>query len=301
MSRQLTVLCTNFENNGGGDPAKRQAMNERLVSLNPHLIFRQEVWDSGDNGNTIAHEAEDILGLRAWLGPQNCTALLADPNVFAPLRQWPQTGPMWVLPPTALLMRYTPAGRDSLPLALVSYHLNYGSPTTRQSEAEWLTTWNDKQWTNPDGIPVRVPALLGGDNNSYPVPGTPGDPPLPELDRIPNRPHRLHRSIVGPDGKRVMDTRPDEILRTAGLEDVARHLAQTKNDKTAVAPTVDACDTHGPDARIDRIYASTLLLAAVTQANVIDMTGLSDHHTLRVRLDSTTLTDLLNQPQPTPA
>ncbi|MFG2176051.1 hypothetical protein ACGFMO_32620 [Streptomyces niveus] len=28
------------------------------------------------------------------------------------------------------------------------------------------------------------------------------------------------------------------------------------------------------------------------------MTGLSDHHTLRLRLDSTTLADLLNQPTP---
>ncbi|MCM2431030.1 endonuclease/exonuclease/phosphatase family protein [Streptomyces sp. RKAG337] len=296
MSSTLTVLSCNFENNGGGKPEKRLAMNERMRALSPDLVFRQEVWDSDANGSTIGYETEDFLGLRGWLGPRSCTSVLANPDVFTPVREWPQTGPMWVLPPTALTARFAPAGAAALPLVLVSYHLNYGSTTLRQSEAEWLTTWNDRQWTTSDDQRVRLPALMGGDNNSYPEPGVVGDPPLPKLTGIRDQPHRVHRSFVGPAGTRVMDTRPDEILRSAGMEDVARHFASgPKGTRAAVAATVDQCETHGPDARIDRIYASATLLDAVVDVDVIDMQGLSDHHTVRLRLDPVVLAELLNQ------
>ncbi|MGW6462036.1 hypothetical protein ACWF94_39940, partial [Streptomyces sp. NPDC055078] len=84
-------------------------------------------------------------------------------------------------------------------------------------------------------------------------------------------------------------------LRTAGLEDVARHRA-TAGDPAAVAPTVDACDTHGPDARIDRIYATTELLPAVTDVDVIPIPpDVSDHHVVRLVLDGDILADILNQ------
>ncbi|MFE0369411.1 hypothetical protein [Streptomyces tendae] len=39
-----------------------------------------------------------------------------------------------------------------------------------------------------------------------------------------------------------------------------------------------------------------LLLPAVREVEVVDMTGLSDHHTVVVRLDRDTLTDILNRP-----
>lgn len=93
-----------------------------------------------------------------------------------------------------------------------------------------------------------------------------------------------------------MDDRPDDTLRTAGLQDVVRHLAAATGDTSAVAPTVAACDTHGPDARIDRIYVSKQLLPAFREVEVVDMKGLSDHHTFVVRLERDTLTDFLNHP-----
>lgn len=151
-------------------------------------------------------------------------------------------------------------------MVVASFHLNYASPTLWLIETEWLTTLADKAWTVPvgDGT-VRLPCLMGGDGNSYPGPGVAGDPPVPDLWTIADERHRLHRSYPGLDGGRLMDTRPDEALRLAGLEDVARYrTAQEGEGSTAVSRTVDACATHGPDARVDRIYATTPLPDAVT-------------------------------------
>jgi hypothetical protein len=138
--------------------------------------------------------------------------------------------------------------------------------------------------------------LAAGDNNSYPIPGFESDPALPVLEEIENEPHRLHRSYVALDGTRVMDTRPDEALRTAGLEDVARHRAVKCGDRAAVSRTVNVCETHGPDARIDRVYATPDLLAAVSGFDVIEVSEEeSDHHIVRFTLDGDCLSDVLNQ------
>ncbi|MDQ0601989.1 hypothetical protein QF037_006334 [Streptomyces canus] len=294
---EITLLSWNFENNGGDDPAKRLKAHELLVSLNPHVVFRQEMWGADTNGNTILYELEHVLGLRGWLGPESCTAVFADPRVFRPVREWDKAAPTWVLPPTALIMRYLPAGTEAMPLALVSYHLNYASGTNRVAESEWVSTWADKKWTGPQGEIVRMPCLAAGDNNSYPVPGVEGDPALPVLEEIDDRPHRLHRSYVGANGTRVMDTRPDEALRTAGLEDLARYWATARQgDRRAVSRTVNACATHGPDSRVDRVYGTTDLLTAVTGVDVVEVPeDVSDHHIVRVMLDGDSISDVLNQ------
>ncbi|HWU11128.1 MAG TPA: endonuclease/exonuclease/phosphatase family protein [Streptomyces sp.] len=291
----INAAICNFENNGGGDRALWQRMHDRLASLDLHLLLRQEVWNAQDNGGELANAAEAVLGMAGLIGPECCTALYHDPDLFTPVGEFPKTGPMWVLPPTVRSLQLAGTAPGAVPLIVGSYHLNYGSTTTRLAEAERLTQWNDR-WGKVDGRRVHYPALLGGDNNSYPVPGAPGDPGLPVLEEIRDEPHRAHRSYIGPDGVRRMDDRPDDTLRTAGLHDVARHLATTMGVTAAVAPTVDACDTHGPDARIDRIYASPELLPAVREVEVVDMTGLSDHHAVVVRLDRDTLTDILNHP-----
>lgn len=291
----INAAICNFEDNGGGDRDLWQRMHDRLASLNLHLLLRQEMWDAQDNDNELADAAEAVLGMSGLIGPGCCTAVYHDPTVFTPADELRKKGPMGVLPSTVRCLQLAGTAPGAVPLIVGSYHLNYCSTTDRLSEAEWLTKWNDV-WVKVDGRRVRFPALLGGDNNSYPVPGTPGDPALPVLEEILDEPHRAHRSYIGPDGVRRIDDRPDDTLRTAGLQDVARHLATTAGDTTAVTRTVDACSTHGPDSRIDRIYASKQLLPAVREVEVIDMKGLSDHHTVVVRLDRDTLTDILNDP-----
>lgn len=291
----INVAICNFENNGGGDRGLWQRMHDRLASLDLRLLLRQEMWNAQDDGNALADAAEAVLGMAGFIGRECCTAVYHDPELFTPVGEHPITGPMWVLPPTVRSLKLAGTAPDAVPLIVGSYHLNYGSPTTRLAEAERLTQWNDK-WVRADGRRVHYPALLGGDNNSYPAPGTPGDPALPVLDEIPDRPHRAHRSYIGPDGVRRMDDRPDATLRTAGLQDVARHFTEATGDTSAVAPTVDAYDTHGPSSRIDRIYASQQLLPAVRKVKVHGMKGLSDHHTVVVSLDRDTLTGILNNP-----
>jgi hypothetical protein len=281
--------------NGGGDRNLWQRMHDRLASLDLHLLLRQEMWDAQNGGNALADAAEAVLGMASFIGRECCTAVYHDPELFTAVGEYPKTGSVWALPPTVCSFQLTGTAPDATPLIVGSYHLNYCSPATRLAEAEWLTKWND-QWVKGDDRYVHYPALLGGDNNSYPVVGTPGDPALPVLEEIRDEPHRAHRSYIGADGVRRMDDRPDDTLRTASLQDVARHLATTAGNTAAVAPTVDACDTHGPDSRIDRIYASKELLPAVRAVEVIDMKGLSDHHAVVVRLDRDTLTTILNNP-----
>ncbi|WP_330479395.1 alpha/beta hydrolase [Streptomyces platensis] len=149
------------------------------------------------------------------------------------------------MPPTVVALRYLPAGPDAVPLVGASYHHNYASSTQRHAEADWATTFADKTWTTSAGTAVKMPVLMGGDNNSYPVPGAPGDLPLPVLEEIRDRTHRVRRSCIDPHGTRRMCTCPDETLRTAGLEDVAPHVASRSGNTRALARTVNGCATSG--------------------------------------------------------
>ncbi|MBV9024868.1 MAG: hypothetical protein JO362_14020, partial [Streptomycetaceae bacterium] len=239
----INAATCNFENNGGGDRELWQRMHERLRSLELHLLFRQEMWGADANDGELASAADAMLGMSSLIGQRCCTAVYHDPAVFTPVREWPRTGPMWVLPPTIRTMHLTGTPQDAAALVVGPYHLNYASTTTRLAEAEWLTTWNDK-WERRGPRLVKAAALLGGDNNSFPTRGADGDPALPVLEAIEDRPHRAHRSYQGPDDVRLMDDRPDETLRTAGLEDVARHLALSQGIGSALAPTVDAGQLH---------------------------------------------------------
>ncbi|WTD05952.1 endonuclease/exonuclease/phosphatase family protein [Streptomyces albidoflavus] len=295
----LTVISWNFENNGKGDPARRQAGDELLKSLNPDLVYRQELWKADASGRTIFRAQARALGMHGELGGDSCTGLFINPRRFSVIRDWAENrGPQYVLPPTALTLRYEEAGPDALPILAVSYHLNYASITQRVLEAEWLTTWADKKVTTPTGKSVTLPALIAGDTNSYPVPGAAGDLRLPEAGEIKDAPHRIHRFEPGPGGTLLPQTRPDAYLREAGLEDVARYWAATPNGTpAALSRTVNATESHGPETRIDRAYATHELLPAVDKVDVIEVDpDLSDHHILRIRLNAGSLAEILNNP-----
>ncbi|WP_433855250.1 endonuclease/exonuclease/phosphatase family protein [Streptomyces kronopolitis] len=299
MARTITTLCWNFEANGGPDHDKRSKANRLLASLDPDLLFRQEMWGAWGadaKGKSVMDNMEEDLALRGWLGPSSHTAVFAAPALFSPVRGWPDKDAetIWKMPPTVQGLRYRPAGPDAVPLVCASYHHNYASSTQRHAEADWATTFADKTWTTPIGMDVKLPVLMGGDHNSYPVPGAPGDLPLPVLEEIRDRRHRVHRSCIGPDGTRRMCTCPDETLRTAGLEDVARHIAARTGNTRALARTVTGCASHGPDARVDRIYASDVLLPAVADVEVIEVPlDMSDHHIVRAVLDGDELAQVL--------
>ncbi|MFE7338119.1 endonuclease/exonuclease/phosphatase family protein [Streptomyces griseus] len=286
---KLTFLCWNLERNGVGDPEVRRAAAEVLSRFQPDIVLRQEMFRADERGHTIFNEQCRSLGMQGVLGLGSCTAILFNPRRFNLVRDWSDDrGPHFVLPPTAITLSFPEAGPEALPFNAVSYHYAYASAQQRQLEAEWTTTWADKGWKAPDGSACVLPAIFGGDSNSYPEPGAPGDLPLPDLSAIQDRRHRLHRSRRGPGGVRVPDTEPDHTLRTAGLEDVARHWSSAGNgNPEALAPTVSATPTQGPDSRVDRVYFTSELLPAVTGVEVFKVPlRVSDHHVFVVIVDS---------------
>ena len=64
------------------------------------------------------------------------------------------------------------------------------------------------------------------------------------------------------------DRRQDAALREVRLAGVAAHWATESGDTKDAACTVNAYATPGPNSRIDRIYVSAQLLAALTAAAV---------------------------------
>ncbi len=295
----LTLVCWNLENNGKGAPQRRHA-DELLQSLNADIIFRQELWDAGANGKVIVNEQTDTLGLPGVLGEGSCTALFYNPAKFSVVRPRMQNrarAPQHVMLPAAVTLRHEAAGPDALPFNAISYHLNDVNAKQRLVEAKWLTTWADNAWSTSGRQRHSLPTIYAGHTNSYPT-ASRGDLPLPDLSTVKNQPHRLHRSYAGPSGQRIPDTRPDSAFRTAGLEDAALYWATAPHgDPTALTRTVNACDTYGPDSRVDRTYLTPELLPAITGFDVIEVDeGLSPHHILRLTLDGDQLSDILNHP-----
>ncbi|MER7933013.1 MULTISPECIES: hypothetical protein [unclassified Streptomyces] len=301
MSRHITVVSSNFELNGNGDHGIWLAMHERLAGLRPTILCRQETfgYSPTGKGSVLFSESKRITKLAGDLGPgKHATALYYDSDVFEQLTLWDTEWPAWLLHPTAMTLRVR--GTRDVDVVVGCAHLSYNAPTKRKAEAEDLTRLADRVETyeSEHGPGIRkLPVLaLGMDTNSYVDPDrlVPGELAIPRLEEIKDLPHRAHRSYETASGERVMDSRPDRILLTAGLEDTARHAALLPNGPglAAVAPTIDRSDTHGPAHRVDRVCTTSWLLPAVVGVEVVGMEGLSDHHTVVVTYDLDTVVDL---------
>ncbi|QYX82790.1 hypothetical protein K1J60_06375 [Streptomyces akebiae] len=297
----MRIVSCNFELNGNGDYQKWLSMHQRLTALRPTILCRQETFGYAPTGrgSVLFSESQRILKLTGELGPKkHATALYYDPEVFEQITVWDTEWPGWLLHPTAMTLRVR--GTQDVDVVAGCAHLSYNSPTKRKGEAEDVTRFADRVETyETEHGPVKrkLPVLaIGMDCNSYVDPDrlVPGEHPIPTLDEIKDPQHRAHRSYEIAPGQRVMDSEPDRILLTAHLEDVARHAALLPGGPglSAVAPTVDASDTHGPAHRVDRVCTTDWLLPAVVNVEVIDMTGLSDHHTVVVTYDLATVIDL---------
>ncbi|MDQ0773015.1 hypothetical protein QF026_001481 [Streptomyces aurantiacus] len=299
--RLIRVVSCNFERNGGGDREKWLAMHQRLAALRPTILCRQE--NPGHTrtgtGRTLFNTSQRIVGLTGELGPQlGSTALYYDQEVFEQITLWDTDWPNWLLHPTAMTLRVR--GTDDIDLVAACSHLSYNSPSLRHIQADDVTRFADRvdTYVTAGGKAERkLPVLaIGMDCNSYVDPDRliPGELPIPTLAEIKDLQHRAHRSYEIAPGHRVMDSQPNRILLTAGLEDVARHAALLPHGPglAAVTPTVDASDTHGPAHRVDLVYATDFLLPAVVHVEVIDMKGLSDHHTVVVTYDLDLVIDI---------
>ncbi|MFI1577623.1 endonuclease/exonuclease/phosphatase family protein [Embleya sp. NPDC020630] len=288
----LDVVTSNFENYGGGDRRTWREAHEFYASLRPAVLMLQEVWTALDNDGELAAAAEAVLGMTGWVGRGSSTALYIDPAVFESPCGWDDCG--WQLEPTARALRLRDADGETLPIVAVSHHLTYSSCSARAAEGENLTRFLDKAHTTESGATVKLPAILGGDRNSYRTP-IPGGPPLPPVETFTDRVHQTHRSRPGPGGTRIPDTHTDEVMRAAGAEDAARHIALTHGRMSALAPTVIPKPEQGPPTAVDGFWVSQMLLPALWDVEIIDMTGLSDHHAVRARFDRDGLADILRR------
>lgn len=301
QSRRIRVVSFNFELNGDGDYQKWLAVHQRLASLHPTVLSRQETFGYAPTGrgSKLFSESKRILKLAGELGPgRHATALYYDPEVFEQINVWDTEWPGWLLHPTAMTLRV----RGSQDIAVVAgcAHLSYNSPTRRKGEAEDMRRFADRvetYETEQGTVKRKLPVLaIGVDCNSYVDPDrlVPGEHPIPTLNEIKDPQHRAHRSYEIAPGQRVMDSEPDRILLTAHLEDAARHAALLPGGPglSAVAPTVEASASHGPAHRVDRIYTTNWLLPAVVNVEVVEMTDYSDHHILVVTYDLDALVTL---------
>ncbi|MEU5698586.1 hypothetical protein [Streptomyces aurantiacus] len=285
----IRVVSCNFERNGGGDREKWLAMHQRLASLCPTILCRQENPGHARSGagSTLFNESKRILRLAGELGPGlGATALYYDPEIFEQITMWDTKWPGWLLHPVAMTLRLR--GTADVDFVAGCTHLSYNSPSLRAGQAEDVTRFADRvetYKTSTGTIERKLPVLaIGQDSNSYVDPDhlVPGEAPIPELTQIKDATHRAHRSYEIAPGQRVMDSQPYRTLRIAELDDVARRAALLPHGGglAAVAPTVDASRTHGPAHRVDFVFTSRMLLPALIKVEVIEMKGLSDHNTV---------------------
>jgi exonuclease III len=129
-------------------------------------------------------------------------------------------------------------------------------------------------------------AIIGGDCNSYPHRADDETAALPDWDKIADRSHFEARTIER-GGKRVSDTRPDEILagehdgRPPVFKDLGHYAATVLGQPEALDPTASLWRTdQGSMRRIDRIYATPPVAGALTRLEVFvndDVREVSDH------------------------
>ncbi|MER7877676.1 hypothetical protein ABTY63_29735 [Streptomyces solisilvae] len=297
------IVSSNFEGNGAKDPGRRRAMHATMTDIDPGILLRQECDEALADNSKLLYEDEDALSLRGWIGPKRgktkqLTGIFIDQSRFRCVAEW-RDKEIWNQPPTTLSLKID---HCAVPFIASSVHASYSSPTRRRLEAERWTMLNDKAATVPgssqaydrDRRKIPVHMIGGGDWNSYPEPGL-DHVSLPDWSEIDDEQHIAHRSVLDAHGRRIADSGPDQILRTAGLEDIARYFAHTNSAERhqALTPTCGV-DWQGGRQRVDRIYASKPFLPAITDVKVIEVDW-SDHDVLVATVDTKAFIQILNR------
>ncbi|MFD9815169.1 endonuclease/exonuclease/phosphatase family protein [Streptomyces sp. NPDC059080] len=228
---------------------------------------------------------QELLGMRGFRSPtgqgRNPTGMFVREGTFEVISRHEQLA-VWRTPPTNVVLRLRDA--PPTPIVTVSWHNSYCSPNGREDEAYELSSLVDKVQAKYEDDPNRRwAAFLGaGDCNEYPVPA--GER-VPEIDwsssEITDLVHRRHRARRQADGSWKSCTAVDELMLDCGMWDPARYAAHQLGQIEAIDATAGhASDGQGGGQRIDRIYMDPWTVRAVLEVNVIDTTGVSDHHGL---------------------
>jgi len=293
----LRIATCNFEADGKGVEALWMAMHDRLRALRLDLVLRQEIWLSGNRGGALHESAKEALGMNGWPSKGWSTAVYANPETFVALESWDRLTDTENVANRALRLRG--AGPKSVPVVTASFHLSYHNTEERLHQAgELLYLADRKHQLTPDRS-VQLPILaLGGDSNSERM-ARPGEATR-DLTKILDQAHLAHRTYLGPNGERLIDDRPDRVLRVV-VEDVARHLAERPGSTGEILPTVYDSETQGPGTQIDRIYTSRVFLPALRSLEVVEMQGLTDHKVPVAEFDRDDVEEILSDYKPQPS
>ncbi|MET8561193.1 endonuclease/exonuclease/phosphatase family protein [Streptomyces flaveolus] len=233
-----------------------------------------------------ARQKTGMRGFRAAMGQgNNPVGLLVRESAFtiSPDAQQHLTK-VFRTPPAVveLGLREVPEAR----ILTAAIHASYCNPLVRRAEAFELTSLADKVKAHRHGG-TPVACWQFGDTNELPVPSS-GDVPDRDWNSpdITDRVHRRHRARKMPDGTWRSRTDFDEIMLDCGMHDPARYAARRLDKPTALAtPTAglaaSAAGQGGP-CRIDRGAMDAWSIQAVTDVQVIDLDGKSDHNLLIV-------------------
>ncbi|MET8816098.1 endonuclease/exonuclease/phosphatase family protein [Streptomyces sp. NPDC004549] len=286
MADELRVVSWNIEHNGrgrNGSDDHRDLARDILAATQPHLLFRQELTGAGDRGRADLYaEANRLGGLIPFMPvPQegrsnNPVGVMIDLTLFLIDGYFEHDLPWKPICNPRIRLKGC-----AKPINVASAHLCHFDPDLRATEARRLTTLADNSRS----------ALVGLDANSYPHRTELESVALPDWDKVKDPVHYQHRTIER-DGRRVSDTRPDEIL-TGGTRpvftDLGLHAGTTLGQPGALAATASLKRTdQGPAQRIDRMYCTPDLAPALISFDVLatdEVREVSDHALLLARFD----------------
>ncbi|MFI2791086.1 endonuclease/exonuclease/phosphatase family protein [Kitasatospora sp. NPDC018614] len=289
----LRVVCWNIEHNGrglSGHDDHRELARDILASLEPHIVLRQELTGAWERGKADLYaEANRVGGLMPFMTApregrsRNPVGVMVHPGLFHVDGEFEHDMPWKPICNPRVRLKGCPK-----PIDLASAHLCHFDPDLRATEARRLTTLADNGRS----------ALVGMDANSYPHTEL-ESVALPDWAAVEDRVHYQHRTVELA-GRRVSDTRPDEILSGGArpvFTDLGLHAASTLAQPGALAATASLKRTdQGPAQRIDRVYSTPDLAPALLGFDVMatdDIREVSDHALLLATFDLDALRQVL--------
>ncbi|MFI2031423.1 endonuclease/exonuclease/phosphatase family protein [Streptomyces buecherae] len=277
MADELVVVSWNVKNNGGVNGGDVISL---LQKLKPDILFRQGFSEVTHAGKIGLHGAGALLGLTPFSTEpkkgrsQNPVGVLVNPSIFEVHAEVEHDLPWRPI----LQVKGTFVG-GTRPLSLLSAHLTHFDPSIRQTEALRITTVADHCQS----------ALVGMDANSYPHRYRDEVAEPIDWGFAADPVHYMHRTIPGPDGERISDMRPSEIL-TGGkaiFTDLAHYAGTSLDQPDALKPTSNLWrDDQGPRQRTDWLLATSDVASALQSVEVVDgadVACLSDHALLVAR------------------
>ncbi|MFI5822842.1 endonuclease/exonuclease/phosphatase family protein [Streptomyces rishiriensis] len=294
VADELRVVCWNIEHNGrgrSGSDDHRDLARDILSAIEPHILLRQELTGAWDRGKADLYaEANRLGGLTPFMAApregrsRNPVGVMVDPALFLVDGEFEHDLAWKPICNPRVRLKGCPKSLD-----LASAHLCHFDPDMRATEARRLTTLADHGRS----------ALVGMDANSYPHQTALESVALPDWDKVEDRVHYQHRTIER-DGRRVSDTRPDEILSGGAhpvFSDLGLHAATAFGQPGALAGTASLKRTdQGSAQRIDRIYCTPDLAPALVAFDVLatdEVREVSDHALLVARFDLDVLRQVL--------